>query len=166
MIDPIIRPITKGDNPGIKQVIQTVMPEFGASGEGFAIHDEEVLDMHAAYIIKGAAYFVIEENGKINGGGGIGPLAGGEANVCELKKMYLMPEARGRNLGQLVLDRCLDFAISFGYKFCYLETFRTMERALDFYRKNGFEQISEPMGSTGHFSCDKFFKKPLFGGPK
>jgi len=161
MSEPIIRPITRRDNPGIQQVIQTVMPEFGASGKGFAIHDEEVLDMHSAYTVKGAAYFVIEEAGKIVGGGGVGSLAGGEANTCELKKMYLMPEARGRGLAQKVLDLCLDYAKNFGYEFCYLETFRTMNRAMEFYRKNGFEQISGPMGNTGHFSCDKFFKKPI-----
>jgi len=36
------------------------MPEFGASGTGFAIHDAEVNDMATAYAQTGAPYFVVE----------------------------------------------------------------------------------------------------------
>jgi putative acetyltransferase len=98
-----IRPIQPSDATVVAHVIRTVMPEFGAGGAGFAIHDREVDDMYTAYTSPGTAYFVCEAEGKVMGGGGIGPLAGGDTDYCELKKMYFLPEARGLGLGQKVL---------------------------------------------------------------
>ncbi|MEY3516474.1 MAG: hypothetical protein RIS67_691, partial [Pseudomonadota bacterium] len=37
-----IRPITPHDDSRVAYIIRSVMPEFGADGEGFAIHDPEV----------------------------------------------------------------------------------------------------------------------------
>ena len=37
-----LRPIEPGDDAAIAAIIRTVMPQFGASGEGFAINDPEV----------------------------------------------------------------------------------------------------------------------------
>src|SRR6478736_2004892 len=44
-----IRPITPADDAAVAAIIRTVMPEFGASGDGFAINDPEVDWMHRAY---------------------------------------------------------------------------------------------------------------------
>ena len=47
-----------------------------------------------------AAYFVVELDGRVVGGAGIGPLAEGPAGTCELRKMYFLGEARGQGQGQ------------------------------------------------------------------
>lgn len=153
----IIRKISRKDNPAVASLIRTVMPEFGAGGEGFAIHDKEVDDMYSAYNAHRAAYFVCEEDGKVLGGGGVAPLQGAADDTCELKKMYFLPEGRGRGLGQEVLRRCLDAARSAGFKNCYIETFNTMKEAMKLYEKNGFGKIEGPLGHTGHFACDTFY---------
>ncbi len=157
----MVRALERTDNPAIRNIIRTVMPEFGASGQGFAIHDAEVEDMVSSYTRKGYAYFVYEEDGKIIGGGGIGPLQGGDATTCELKKMYFLQDGRGKGLGQQVLSYCLDAAKELGYKTCYLETFNTMHQAMKLYERNGFKKINGPCGSTGHFACDIFYEKKL-----
>jgi putative acetyltransferase len=151
---PKIRRITSKDSIAVAQIIRTVMPEFGAGGQGFAIHDSEVDDMHCAYNKEGCIYFVCEDDGRILGGGGIGPL---ERDICELKKMYFFPEARGRGLGQKLLERCLESAREMGYERCYIETFNTMKGAMKLYEKNGFTRIPGPLGNTGHFACDTFY---------
>lgn len=156
-MEPVIREIRQEDNETVARIIRTVMPEFGAGGQGFAIHDKEVDDMYSAYGQRNAAYFVCEADGKLVGGGGIGPLIGGEASTCELKKMYFLPEGRGKGLGQKLLSRCLAEARAMGYEFCYLETFNTMAGAMKVYEKNGFSRIGGPMGNTGHFACDVFY---------
>lgn len=156
-MEPIVRRVEKKDSPQIATIIRTVMPEFGASGQGFAIHDKEVDDIFEAYNHQRAAYFVCELNGRIVGGGGVAPLEGGDASVCELKKMYFLPEGRGKGLGQKVLTACLREARHIGFKQCYLETFNTMTDAMKLYEKNGFKKISGPMGNTGHFACDTFY---------
>ncbi len=159
----IIRAILPKDNPSVARLIRTVMPEFGAGGKGFAIHDPEVDDMFAAYSQPRAAYFVCEENGKVVGGGGIAALSGGQASTCELKKMYFLPSGRGKGSGQKVLMTCLKSARDFGFDLCYIETFNTMHAAMKLYEKNGFKKVSGPMGNTGHFACDTFYALKLDG---
>jgi putative acetyltransferase len=157
----MVRSLERNDNPDVRNIIRTVMPEFGASGQGFAIHDAEVENMYSTYSQKGHAYFLYEDDGKIFGGGGIGPLKGGDAETCELKKMYFLEEGRGKGMGQQVLKECLKAAKALGYKTCYLETFNTMHQAMKLYERNGFEKIKGPCGSTGHFACDVFYQKQL-----
>jgi putative acetyltransferase len=161
MLNVLIRPIEPRDNAAVARIIRTVMPEFGADGPGFAIHDAEVDDMHAAYSRVRSAYFVIERNGAVIGGGGVAPLDGGDAEVCELRKMYFLPEARGIGAGNSMMQRCLDAARGFHFKRCYLETLTGMDAAQALYRKHGFTALDAPMGGTGHFSCDRFFIREL-----
>ena len=158
-----IRPIASPDNGQIAAIIRTVMPEFGANGAGFAIHDQEVDNMFSAYSRPRCSYFVCEVNGRILGGGGIAPLEGGDEITCELKKMYFLPEARGKGLGQQVLQRCLITAKDKGFRYCYLETFNTMKDAMKLYAKNGFIKIPSALGNTGHFACDTFYQLDLSG---
>jgi len=154
---PIIRKITSKDNTAVANIIRTVMPEFGAGGPGFAIHDKEVDDMYGAYNSGRAGYFVCEDNGKVLGGGGVAQLQGGPVDTCELKKMYFLPEGRGKGLGQKLLTTCIEAARQMGYAHCYIETFNTMTDAMRLYEKNGFKKIPGPSGSTGHFTCDRFY---------
>src|SRR5690606_29509637 len=92
---PRIRPIRPGDDAAVAAIIRAVLPEFGATGPGFAINDPEVDWMSRAYAAPRRAYFVIEgDGGRVVGGGGVGPLEGGDADTCELRKMYFLPEAR------------------------------------------------------------------------
>lgn len=160
-MEAVIRKITKQDNAAVATIIRTVMPEFGAGGQGFAIHDKEVDDMYAAYSDGRAAYFVCETNGRLVGGGGIGPLVGTANDTCELKKMYFLPEGRGRGLGQKLLSKCLEEARNRSYTQCYLETFNTMKDAMKLYERNQFKKIAGPMGNTGHFACDIFYLREL-----
>lgn len=161
MEDWILRPIQPQDNPAMAAIIRQVMPEFGADGPGFAIHDAEVDTLCEAYARPGAAYFVIECQGRVVGGAGIAPLEGGPEGVCELKKMYFLPEARGRGWGDAAIRRCLEAAVAAGYRTCYLETMRCMEAAMRLYRKMGFIPLDAPLGCTGHFGCDRWFARDL-----
>ena len=156
-----IREISSGDIKGVESLIKTVMPEFGASGPGFAIHDPEVNDMYSAYQRHGHVYFVVTNGDEILGGGGIAPLSGSKETICELRKMYFKSEIRGLGFGQQLMDLCLNKAAEMGYKQCYLETLESMERAQKLYLKNGFEPLSGTMGDTGHFACDSFYLKKL-----
>ncbi|HET6632269.1 MAG TPA: GNAT family N-acetyltransferase [Rhodanobacteraceae bacterium] len=156
-----IRPLRATDDPAVAQVIRTVMPEFGASGAGFAIHDAEVDAMHAAYSGAGAAYFVVERQESVCGGAGIAPLAGGDATTCELRKMYLLPACRGQGAGRALMGQCLEVASALGYRHCYIETLTGMERAQALYLSSGFRRIPQRMGATGHFGCNLFFLRDL-----
>lgn len=163
MPDPVItvRPIEARDDATIATIIRTVMPEFGAVGCGFAIADPEVDWMHRAYAAPRCAYFVVERDGVVEGGGGIAPLEGGDADTCELRKMYFLPSLRGLGAGAALMAQCLDAARAAGFTRCYLETLTGMDAAMRLYARSGFQRIDAPMGATGHGGCNTFFLRDL-----
>lgn len=156
------RPIRPEDDAAMAAVIQRVMPEFGADGPGFALHDPEVTHLSGAYSVPGAAYFVVVDTGdRVLGGAGIAALEGGAPGVCELRKMYFLPEARGLGLGERLLSHCLEVAKALGYRSCYLETLTGMDQAMKLYQKLGFKPLCTPLGHTGHGGCDRWFSREL-----
>ncbi len=156
-----IRSIAPSDNAAVAAIIRRVMPEFGADGPGFAIHDSEVDAMFEAYAQPRCSYFVVERDGAVIGGAGVAPLQGGEADVCELRKMYFLPEARGIGAGRAMMQRCLEAARQHGFKRCYLETLTGMDGAQVLYRRSGFTALCSAMGGTGHHGCDRYFIRDL-----
>ena len=138
-------------------VIRTVMPTFGACGSGFAINDPEVDWMSRAYAAPRHAYFVVTRDELVLGGAGVAPLQGGDADTCELRKMYFLPEARGIGAGSAMMAHCLDAARQFGFRQCYLETLTGMDAAMRLYERSGFRRIGQPMGATGHGGCNTFY---------
>ena len=156
-----LRPIRAEDDPAVAAIIRTVMPEFGATGDGFAINDPEVDWMSRAYAAPRSAYFVIERDGTVQGGGGVAPLQGGDSETCELRKMYFLPTLRGLGAGRMMMDRCLAAARDFGYTRCYLETLCGMSAARRLYERSGFRPIDGALGATGHGGCDTFYLREL-----
>ena len=156
-----VRPIQPDDDASVATVIRTVMPEFGADGPGFAIHDPEVSRMSAAYPPPRALYLVVELEGRIVGGGGVGPLARAPEDTCELRKMYFLREARGRGRGKRLIQQCIEAARAMGYRTMYLETLSGMDAAQHLYEQLGFRRLDRQMGTTGHFSCDRYYALTL-----
>ncbi|HEY4583165.1 MAG TPA: GNAT family N-acetyltransferase [Lysobacter sp.] len=156
-----IRPIEARDDAAMAAIIRGVMPEFGACGSGFAINDPEVDWMHRAYSASRSAYFVVEVDGEVVGGGGVAPLEGGDADTCELRKMYFLPRARSLGAGAKVMELSLEKARESGFRRCYLETLTGMDAAMRLYERSGFRRIDAPMGATGHGGCDIWYLREL-----
>jgi putative acetyltransferase len=157
MSEALIRPIRAEDDLAVAAIIREVMASFGATGPGYSSSDPEVDAMSAAYDGARAAYFVLEQDGRVVGCGGIAPLEGAGAGTCELRKMCLLPAARGRGLGRAMLQRCLEAARGRGYRQCYLETLSAMDAAQALYRQAGFQRLAAPLGSTGHSGCNRHY---------
>jgi len=156
-----IRSIQKRDNSQIARVIREVMTEFKAVGEGYSINDAEVDDIYGNYRDNRSCYFVIVREEQVVGGGGIGPLQGGDQLTCEVRKMFFLPEARGCGLGRRLLQQLMLEARKRGYKKCYLETLERMSQAVELYQQNGFKLLDGPLGRTGHCSCDRWYARDL-----
>lgn len=101
--------------------------------------DEEVLSKPEEYIINpgGHIFFVVSE-GKVFA---TVALLKTEDNVFELTKMAVIPEARGRNLGQHLMKHCIAFAKSEQWDGILLYSNRVLENAIHIYRKFGFKEI-------------------------
>jgi putative acetyltransferase len=156
-----IREIKKEDNAPIAKVIRDVFIELEAPKVGTAYADPILDTLFEVYQRPNSKYFVVEKEGKVLGGGGIGPLENGPVEVCELQKMYFSPEIRGLGLAEQIILKCLSFAKAEGFKKCYLETLPFMKAAQKVYVRVGFTYLSGPMGGTGHTSCDVWMIKEL-----
>lgn len=156
-----IREIKAEDNQQVKEVVQSVLVEMGVPKVGTAYEDKALDDMTHTYKGNRRIYYVVEEEARIIGCAGIAPLNGLEEHICELQKMYFLPEARGRGIGSEMMKTCLDFAKVNGFKKCYIETLPYMENARKLYKRTGFENIEEPIGNTGHYNCTVYMIKDL-----
>ena len=157
----IIREIQKADNVAIAQVIRDVLIEHNVPKVGTAYADPSLNFMFENYSEEKSAYFVVENEGKIIGGAGIAPLENGPKEICELQKMYFLPEARGLGLGAKLMEVCLEKARQFEFKKCYLETMPYMTNAQNLYKKSGFQYLDKPLGNTGHNACPVWMLKEL-----
>jgi putative acetyltransferase len=95
------------------------------------------------------------------GGGGIYPTEGLIDNTCELVKMYLLPAARGKGIGKMIINNCLQKAADLGFENVYLETMPELSTAIGLYEKAGFSFLPGPLGRSGHFGCDLWMIKNL-----
>ena len=156
-----LRLIRNHDDTRMAAIIRQVMNECGAGGPGFAVHDVEVDHMSAAYTVPGTCYWVIEQKKGVMGGAGVAALVGGPDNTCELRKMYFLPQARGKGAGHALLLRCLESARELGYAKCYIETLTGMDAAMALYLAHGFAPVAQALGRTGHFGCNRFLIRDL-----
>ena len=154
----VIREIEPCDNAAVEQVIRSCLIEFGGDHEGTAWADPMLGRFSEVYSTEDSCYWVAcDSSGRVVGGVGIGRLTD---DICELQKMYLLPEARGTGVARSLMEKALGFASKF-YKRCYLETLDNMTAAQRFYEKNGFVRVCEPPVVTEHFACDVRYIKEL-----
>lgn len=157
-----LRPLQENDNPAIARVIRDVSAEFGLTADkGYTVADPNLDALYQIYSQPRHAYWVVELDGQVVGGGGLAPLACSEPDICELQKMYFLPAARGQGLARTLAIQALDFARQHAFSRCYLETTGFLTRAIVLYESLGFQHITAPLGCTGHVDCEVRMLKTL-----
>lgn len=147
-----LRNIELQDNAAIAKIIRSCLKEFGADKPGTVYYEESTDNLFGLYSEERSVYFIAESEGRILGGGGISPTNGLAEDTCELVKMYLLPEVRGKGIGAALLNKCLETAKQKGFNKVYLESLPELNRAIAVYEKFGFKKLSGPLGNTGHLS--------------
>ena len=156
------RPIERKDNEAIAHIIRSVLTEFNANLPGTAFADSATDNLFDLFSISGSVYRIVEEDGRVVGGGGVYPTEGLPEGHCELVKLYLTPETRGKGIGKTLMEECFTAARELGYTYLYLETMPELCGAVSLYERLGFSKIAAPLGDTGHFACDIWMVKNLF----
>lgn len=156
-----IRKIQPGDNQDLAIIIRSALREFKADKPGTVYYDESTDRLSELFEEENSVYYVALKEGEILGGGGIFPTQGLPTDTVELVKMYLRPEARGLGLGKMLILKCITHAQGLGYKRIYLETMAELEKAVSAYEKLGFTLLDQPLGNSGHHSCELWMEKEI-----
>lgn len=158
---PTIRLLELADVPAMLNIISESRAEYGIGKRGVELLEPADHALYSTYQRQRSLYFVALLEGEIVGGAGVAPLAGADPLTCELQRMYLRKDMRGRGIGRVLLSRCLAAARQFLYVRCYLETVAQMESALALYVRNGFIELKAPLGRTAHEHNDRWMVRPL-----
>ncbi|HUQ09096.1 MAG TPA: GNAT family N-acetyltransferase [Steroidobacteraceae bacterium] len=156
-----IRPVELADVPALLTIIADARREYGIAEKGVELLDPSDRAIYSAYQRQRALYFVALLDGQLVGGAGVAPMHGADPLTCELQRMYLRADVRGRGIGEALLERCLAAAKQFLYVRCYLETVAQMQAAIGFYTRHGFRDLQGPLGETAHPHNDRWMIRAL-----
>lgn len=152
-----IRKMQEKDNQVVGEIVQTVLKTHGLNLPGTAYYDPYLFELYAYYQQSKAAYWVVEEEGLVVGGIGVGPFDK-DKEIGEIQKLYLVESAQGKGYSKQLMETALAFAKK-EYSACYIETFASLKTANQLYKKYGFEQLDQPLDGTEHGACDTWFIK-------
>ena len=149
------RNANNNDAEAVRRIIFDVLEEFDLVAEHQGV-DSDLDDLEENYAKRGGLFEVLEDDdGTLIGTVG---LLRKSDEVCELRKMYLVPSARGRGFGRQMMERILSAARELGFQRMELETARVLETAIEIYERYGFRPID-----PDHLSarCDRAFALDL-----
>jgi putative acetyltransferase len=134
-----IRVATNQDIPSIKNVVFSSLREFGLYPEENG-KDKDLNDIEGSYLSNNGFFGVVvyTKTKLVVGCFGLFPV---NDTVCELRKMYLLKESRGKGLGKLILDEAIFTAREKHYKKIILETISVLTTAIFLYKRYGFTEI-------------------------
>ncbi|HTR27437.1 MAG TPA: GNAT family N-acetyltransferase [Terriglobales bacterium] len=116
----------------------------------FQNFDAELAALPGDYAPPGGRLLLAESDGQLAGCGALHALS---PEICEMKRLYLRPQFRGRGIGRAIAERLIADAREIGYRRMRLDTVGpVMKDAVAMYRKLGFKEIeayrANPMPGT------------------
>ena len=122
----------------------------------FQNFDQELAELPGSYAPPEGRLLLAEYDGQISGCVALHKL---EADICEMKRLYVRPQFRGKGLGRILIDRVIAEARQMGYQRMRLDTVEPVMRdAVAMYRKIGFREIppycNNPMPGALYMELD------------
>lgn len=134
-----LRPATNDDRAGIEGLVFAALDEHGLKADP-AGTDSDLQDIQAGYFAGGGTFdLLVNASGQIVGSVGLCRI---EDSVCELRKMYLAPEARGSGWGRRLLEHALARAAELGFRRVVIETASVLRAAIALYERYGFQRYT------------------------
>ena len=104
--------------------------------QGFA---QEVAELPGAYTSPAGRLFLATDGVEPAGCVALRPLGDG---LCEMKRLYVRPAARGARVGRLLAETVIAEARAIGYARMRLDTLPSMKEAIALYRSLGFVEVA------------------------
>ena len=98
-------------------------------------YDEEAGNPAAKYALPRGRLYLALHDGKAAGCIALRPLSD---DRCELKRLYVRPQFRGKGIARMLCERILEEAEKTGYREIYLDTLPELSDAIRLYEKLGF----------------------------
>ena len=134
----MIRPAQTDDIPEVRAMLREYLAWIGLD-LAFQEIDEEIADLPGDYDEPTGALLVAEENHHLIGMIALRPLSG---SICEMKRLWVRPEGRGRGVAKELVAQILDQARSLNYDEIRLDTLPMMSDAQSLYESLGFHDIA------------------------
>ena len=151
----MIRPAQTDDIPEVRAMLREYVAWIGVD-LAFQEIEKEIADLPGDYDEPGGALLVAEENHHLIGMIALRPLSG---SFCEMKRLWVRPEGRGRGVAKELVAQILEQARHLNYDEIRLDTLPMMTDAQSLYESVGFHDI-EPYYKTP-ISGTRFMAKRL-----
>lgn len=136
---PTFRPATNSDADAIRTLVFGVLAEYGLSPDPSGT-DADLRDIEASYHSAGGTFdLLVDTNGFILGTVALCRVTDSE---CELRKMYLVREARGKGYGRRLLEQGIESSKKLGFTRITLETASVLKEAVAMYQQRGFRSYT------------------------
>src|SRR5919197_4358120 len=152
---PAIVPFGAAPAPAVLDVIGAVFREYAMPFDpsGF---DADLTDVRRYYLERGGRFWVLVDDGRVVGTVAVVP--NGRV-ACEIKRLYLLPEYRGRGLGRALMEQTLDWARASGYQHIVAWSDARLRTAHGVYERMGFTRFGERTVEDADRSREYGFRK-------
>jgi putative acetyltransferase len=124
------------------EAVRTLFLEYAASlgfDLSFQDFDREVASLPGDYAPPRGVLLLAADG--VTPAGCVALRAWGDADTCEMKRLYVRPSMRGKRVGSMLVTRLLDEARARAYRRMRLDTVPGMDAAIALYRATGFRDI-------------------------
>ena len=135
----IIKVVSKEHINIIRELFQEYADSLGFSLD-FQNFDKELNSLPGDYAAPEGCLLLAYTGNQVVGCVGLRKISEG---ICEMKRMYLREEYRGKGIGKKLANRIIQEARQIGYKRMRLDTISTMVEAIHLYKSMGFKEIEQ-----------------------